>query len=146
MDNALAPQAGPPAALFEGGPKSPEDGKHKPFHWLSWVFHRVRFERLQDRYFDPWEGKHLKCCDRIVKKARGDEQEITRRARHLWMWVQINPDFYRFTPECLLSRWDDLHLPPTDSIGGRRVMREHAKKAGRDAAREQINAKYGAQG
>lgn len=129
-NGAVTTQGEPLEPLFEGGPKGPIEGRHQDFHWLSWAFHCVRFRRLDDRHHDPWMGKHLKSCQRVMKLARGDMGEVKRRMVHLWLWYEVNPDFWRVTPECLLQRWDDLHAPPSDAVGGRKAMRrqvnEHA--------------------
>jgi hypothetical protein len=137
---ALAPA---PQPLFDGGPKAPMEGRHKPFQFLAWEFHRLRFEHLGDRYFAPWDGKHQRACQKIVALARGDMEEVKRRMRHLWLWCRVNPDFYRFTPQCLLGKWDDLHQPPLDSVGGHAAVKQGARQAGREAARRKIDEEFG---
>lgn len=143
MDNALVPVEADGVALFEGGPKSPMQAKHKPFHYLSWAFHRIRHQQLRDAYFDPWEGKHLKSCQRIVAKARGNGEEIARRMKILWLRMQEDPDYWRFTPECLLGRWDDLHLPPVSAVGGRQAIARQARNAGWDRQFEELRKRHG---
>lgn len=116
-----------PQPLFDGGPKEPIVGRHEAFHFLSWAFHKHRFEQIGDRHFDPWLPKHLKSCQRVMKMARGDRAEVKRRMENLWKWMVVNPDYYRFTPEELLGKWDDLHMPPADSVGGRSAMRKQLR-------------------
>jgi len=126
------PVVAAPQPLFEGGPKAPMEGRHQPFQFLAWAFHAFRLKHLGDRYFDPWEGKHQKACKQIMTKARGDHGEVKRRMVNLWCWCADSPDFYRFTPQCLLGRWEDLHQSPAAVAGGRAALREKVHNAERE--------------
>jgi hypothetical protein len=128
--------------LFEGGPKGPTALGHKTFHHLSWAFHKMRYERLGDKFYNPWMPKHLLSCKRIIMMALDDIGEIKRRIGHLLLWMAIDPDWYDLTPECLLNRWDGLAKPPADAVGGRPALRKQAHDAGRRAAKAAISEKY----
>jgi hypothetical protein len=97
---------------------------------------------MGDRYFDPWDGRSLLTCKRIMAKARGDEAEAVRRMRHLWAWCQVNPDYWRFTPQNLLGKWDDLHLPPAAMNGGAHALRRQAENLGQQRAKDYIRETY----
>lgn len=135
--------AEPLPPLFEGGPKGPQEGKHQDFHYLSWAFHKMRYDRLGDQFYDPWSGKHLKCCKHILKVARDDREEIVMRIEHLWQRVQIDPDFYGLTPQQLLQHWDKCYNPPMAAVGGKAALVQSVQKAGRAKARTAIQEKYG---
>ena len=93
-------------------PKPPTE-KHHDFHRLSFKFYEYRKNILGDEYFDPWDGKNFKQCERILKeKANGNLEEAERRARHLALWNRIDPDYWKMTPGHLLSKWADLHEAP----------------------------------
>jgi len=137
---ALAPA---PQPLFDDGPKEPMPDRHQDFHRLSWAFHKTRLERLGDRFFDPWESKHLKACKAVMTKARGNRDEVRRRMNNLWAWHCQDPDFYRFTPQGLMGRWDDMHAAPMETTGGKQALRKQAEDVGDQRAREAIKSRHG---
>ena len=115
---------GPPAVI-PSGPKPPND-THDPFHRLSWAFYKLRLRALDDKYFDPWEGKQLKICKTIMeKKARGDWDEAIRRSMNLVSYFKLEPIFWSLEPKMLLSQWERLALPPVITGGQTELKRAH---------------------
>jgi len=96
----------------------PPTEKDQPFKHLSWWFYQGRQALYQDQHYDPWSGKHLKQCQRIVRdKARGDIEVVRERAANLYRYAQKEPGFWNFLPGDLESKWERLVLSPDAKPG-----------------------------
>ena len=135
-----------PVAVLESSPeekpppKPPQANAVKSV-WLSWAFYVGRL-KLGDKYYDPYQPKHLGICKRIIeKKARGNPEVVATRLMKLYEKSQED-NYYEFIPGKLESEWERLaDLPRNSNRLTLKAMASHKFWEGTEERQEELKKK-----
>ena len=136
-EESLAPVALPQEDFPEFKPPADNAG---PTQKLSYFFCVLRREQDGDRFWDPWNEKHLAQCRHIIERMAGNNlEEVKRRLGNLLRHYQLKPNYYRLEPGGLQSNWSDCNKSP-DAAPTVRNIGEAALRAYKESLMNEVAA------